>query len=571
MKLITKTPVAVAITAALFAAPAQAIEYELWTSDQSNSVAGKGDRGVDGSFMAIFDSIDVEDYIENGGAAPSPLDCNNGATSAGTTGCDLHAIFPGTLTEHDDAGATGETLGSTSNDGAGGQSFGRLHGALPDPQHKYVNMNMFGPGQGYVGIMKASTKEAVALFRVTGTNAGRSNHMSFWSADGNALYIANLHGRILERIDFTRNEHGDILTATYNQSASMGVGASSISDGAKVYLGTNGAGNAMIGSVSGAYSAEATALLTPNGKCRQNGCGAGPDGSSGGRPGNVIVCPIVSSNDKVYVTFGGGGLLVADASSTPMEIVGEYGREVINGAGCGGVEVGGSVYLNAGASASGAGATQSTFTMYKLTTNYPDAGGPSYPENFPRPRTLFKDPGNTATIGNLSGPASNGTGQLPDGSSTRRDAHGMIATVQGHYIHNVDRVQNNVRVYNTANGTSNEYDLTTGGACASVAATGVDPSYDNDPAPDLMDRSPNGDYLFFAARGPAPVTVTHTAQGSCPGVGVIKTSDGGASGSLAGVVRTSNTVDTAPASTPGGYAYTGTERSDPHGVSVVIK
>ncbi len=551
------TSVAAGLASMLAVGSAQAINYEVWASDQSNSVAGEASRGVNGSFLHVFDGTDVENYVA-GGAAPSPLPCNGGATAGP---CDIHAIFPDTLAEYDANGATGATLADVG-------PIGRLHGAIPDPQHKYVNVNLFSPGKGYVGIVTADTKEAVALFRVTGTDAGRSLHMSFWNSDGSALLLANLHGRILERIDITRDDNGNITGVSFNQSASMGVGATSISESAKVYLGTNGAGNPMLGSVDGAYTAEATALLTPNGKCRQNGCGAGPDGSLGGRPGNVIVCPIVSSNDKVYVTFGGGGLLVADASVTPMKIVGEYGNNVINGAGCGGVEAGGNVYLNAGASASGAGATQSVFTMYRVTTNFPDA--PSYyPENFPRPRTLFKDPNNTATGGNVTGPASNGTGQLP-GVATRRDAHGAVATNSGHYVHNGDRVQNVMRSFNVATGASSEYSLTNG-VCAQVAATDVPAIYSDDPAPDLMDRSPNGDYLFFAARGPAPVSVTHAAQGSCPGIGVIRLDEHGKSGTLVKVIRTFNTIDTAPADAPGGYTYTGTERSDPHGVTVVIK
>ena len=571
MKFITKmTPVAAALAVA-FAAPVQAIDYEVWASDQSNSVAGAPGIGKDGSFLQIFEGVDVEAYVAGTGPAPAPIAC------AGTTApCDAHDVFPGTLIENDASGPTGQTL-ATSNSSTLGLgtaddlSIGRLHGALPDPQHKYVNVNLFSGGRGYIGIVTADTKEAVALWRVTRTNTGESLHMSFWSPDGNALYLANLHGRILERIDITRDEHGNILTADFNQAASMGVGASSIARTARAYTGTNAAGNSLISTVSGAYGAEATALNTPNGKCRQNGCGSGaPDGSLGGRPGNVIVCPIVSSNDKVYVTFGGGGLLVADGASTPMQIVGEYGNQVFNGAGCGGVEAGGNIYLNAGASASGAGASQSVFSMYRVSTNFPDAGS-WYPENFPRPRTIFKDADNTATGGAQSGPASNTTGQLPDGSSTRRDAHGAIATNDGHYVHNVDRVQNTATSFNVATGESFEYSLTGTTACSSVAADAVPGAYADDVTPDLMDRSPNGDFLFFAARGPVPHSVTHSAQGACPGVGVIKLESGGKSGTLAAVVRTTNTVDDVASSATGGYTYTGVERSDPHGVSVVIK
>jgi hypothetical protein len=50
----------------------------------------------------------------------------------------------------------------------------------------------------------------------------------------------------------------------------------------------------------------------------------------------------------------------------PMKIIAEYGNTVVNGAGCGGVEANGSMFINAGVSASASGATQSTFTLYSF-------------------------------------------------------------------------------------------------------------------------------------------------------------------------------------------------------------
>ena len=81
----------------------------------------------------------------------------------------------------------------------------------------------------------------------------------------------------------------------------------------------------------------------------------------------------------------------------------------------------------------------------------------------------------------------------------------------------------------------------------------------------------DGKYLVVALRGPIPVSVTHAAQGSCPGVGIIEVTDGGASGRLAGVLRTTNTVDTSDVAAPGGHAYTGSEHSDVHGAAVRMK
>ncbi|MBU1191662.1 MAG: hypothetical protein KKE76_08115 [Gammaproteobacteria bacterium] len=531
--------------------------YEIWASDQSNSVPGQTSRGVAGSYVWIWNSWEMEIQL-NGGPAAQPVGCD-GFWSAGP--CDINELFPATLAERDVNGATGNTLGTS------GGAFGRLHGMLPDPQHRYMNVNLFAPGAGYVGIMDGITKEAVALFRVTGTNAGRSVHMSFWNADGSALLVANLNGKILERIDITRNKLGRITGATFNQSASLGVGKGMVvTDSAKVYRGANHRGRQMLGKVAGSYDAAALADTTPNGACKENGCGAG-DGGAGGRPNNLIICPIVSDDGNVYVTMGGGGLLVADSSTTPMSIIGEYGNQVINGAGCGGVQEGNEVWLNAGVSASPAGATWSTFTMYTLDDS--QFGGVPNPENTPLPTVVFQDPGNTATGGNLIGPAANNSGQLP-GTTTRRDAHGAAKTTSGSHIHNVDRIQNNAEVFHTVSKSRTTYDLTTGGACG-TASVSDDPGLPtNDPAPDLMDTTPDGKYMMVALRGPVPVSVDHSAQGSCPGVGIIRVKDGGASGELVGVLRSTNTVDTVPvnAPEPGGHQYTGAERSDPHGASV---
>ena len=187
---------------------------------------------------------------------------------------------------------------------------------------------------------------------------------------------------------------------------------------------------------------------------------------------------------------------------------------------------------------------------------------------------VFKDAGNTATIGNIGGLGPNTSGQLP-GITTRRDAHGMARTLNGSHIHQADRAQNNVEVFDTTTFARTTYDLTSAdglgngdGACAAASVTDDAGLPGNDPTPDLMDTTPDGKYLVVALRGPTPVSVTHVAQGSCPGVGIIEVTDGGASGRLAGVLSTTNTVDTSPVSAPGGHAYTGAERSDVHGAAI---
>ncbi len=558
-----------AVVAGLVLSTATAIAgtkaYEIWASDQSNSVADAGARGVDGSLIWIWRSQQVNRQIAKGVPA-LPIGCD-GNNIPGDGPCDLHDVFPSTLVEHDGNGLTGETLGTSP-------AFGRLHGMLADPQNRYMNINSFVPGGGYIGIMDGVTKKAVALFRVTQTDAGlsgsgRSLHMSFWNSDGSALLLANLHGRILERIDITRDADGTITGADFNRAASLNVGGglTGVADVATAFQGPG-----MVSTVSGNYDPVALSGTTPSGADKQGA----------ERPVNVIVCPIVSDSDKVYVTFGGGGLLVADSTVTPMSIIGEWDRTTINGAGCGGVQVGDMVYLNAGASAAGSGATQSTMTMYALDDTAISAANPP---NSPMPIVVYRDEddtdgnaANTATIGATTGLPSIADGQLP-GVTTRRDAHGMARTLDGAYIHQADRLQNVVEVIDTASMSRvGTYDLTSRngqgagtGPCAAASVTDDPGLPGNDPAPDLMGTTPDGKYLVVATRGPIPVSVGHNAQGSCPGVGIIQLSKTGDSGRLKTVLRTTNTVDNAPPSAPGGHAYTGNEHSDPHGAAIRVR
>ena len=91
----------------------------------------------------------------------------------------------------------------------------------------------------------------------------------------------------------------------------------------------------------------------------------------------------------------------------------------------------------------------------------------------------------------------------------------------------VDRVQNLVEVFETRSYEHvSTYDLVSvdgksgrSGATAACFDRSVLDDAElplNDPAPDLMEFTPDGKYLAIAFRGPVPVSVAHTAQGSCP-------------------------------------------------------
>jgi hypothetical protein len=203
-------------------------------------------------------------------------------------------------------------------------------------------------------------------------------------------------------------------------------------------------------------------------------------------------------------------------------------------------------------------------------------------QNTPLPDVVFQDPGNTATGGNLVGSVNNTSGQNL-GVTTRRDSHGATAVNRQSvsYVHVTDRIQGNVEVFNVHTYQRSTYDLTslTGqkglvgrpGPCAKYSVK--DFAVKNDPSSDLSATSPNQKFVFFALRGPAPSTFGHSGQGSCPGVGVVKLNRNGNRGRLVTVLPTTNTIQDAFLSLefPGGTSYFGKERSDVHGVSIVVK
>jgi hypothetical protein len=464
---------------------------------------------------------------------------------------------------------------------------------LVDPTGRYLAASAFFPTGGYVGVIDSKTREAIGLFRVTQTEATgsqRSVHMCFWSEDGKFILVTNLHGKMIERIDVVRKSGegmGEIVNLKYNLSAGIYLGKnwSKVAD-ATVFTGANSLGNPLMGEIVGSYAEADTGDLTPSGACKETGCTSSTVPMLGGvRSNNVPICPIPSPEGYVYVTMGGGGLLVLKSDTTPLAVAGEYGNAVVNGAGCGGAMANGHMFLNAGVSASEAGLTQSTFGLYafpdaKFNENFPNGNAV---QNHPYPIQLFKDQTNTNTIGNVDGTDSpNLTGQLPN-NTTRRDSHGAWSTLDGKFVHVADRIRNVMEVFDAeAFERVNTYDLVSAtgkggqegraGPCLSksVPDDGLLPR--NDPAPDLVTGTPEGKYFAVAFRGPKPVSVNHAAQGSCPGIGMVEVTKNGKAGKLVGVLRATNTVDTVPVGTiPGGHDYTGAERSDVHHVAIVLK
>jgi hypothetical protein len=234
------------------------------------------------------------------------------------------------------------------------------------------------------------------------------------------------------------------------------------------------------------------------------------------RPDATPVCPITEHSSKyAFVTLRGGGLVVVDVTQTPMQVVATLDREKVHPAGCGGVQVGATMYIN--------------------------SGGGWAADKFPTAASLAYDvyAVNVATV-----PEAVEAKLITSRDGKTADSHGMAAVKS--YVWSADRAGNNIEIIDSATNTS-------------VGAIELAGKASDDPAPDLMDTAPDGSYVFIALRGPNPLTgndkAVNNAVGSTPGVGVVKVSGGGKGGELIGVARLSNMKD-------------GKETADVHGIAV---
>lgn len=260
------------------------------------------------------------------------------------------------------------------------------------------------------------------------------------------------------------------------------------------------------------YAADVAATLdlatctTPNGV---------PCESPSARPDNAPICPVLArSGAFAFITLRGGGMFVVNPAATPMAIVAEYDKATVHPNGCGGVEAGGAMHINSGG---GTAANLHEFDIYR----FPTAGySPTNPPNVPAPTVIFSD-------------------DVPE-----RDSHGIVLTGHGRYLWAADRGENVAEIFAAA----------TGAHVGTVDMRGPESS---DPTPDLADIAPSGNRIFFALRGPNPLTADpHVSTGSTPGLGVYQVTHGGQHGFLKAVVRVSNR-DAA-----------GVERADPHAARV---
>lgn len=465
-------------------------EYEVWLSDQANSqgITVTTPNGTHGGKIRIYDGADLNQS--------PPID---------------HPIVLDVTVD----------LYPTANVTTGAH-VARIHGVLPSPDHAYMALNFVA--SGHLGIVDGRTKKPVCLFRTTGTTTGRQNHMSFWTPDGQHIIVANQNGRILERVDVARNAQGIATGFTFNGAASLDlVGGNGRILAQPIAIDVDETDDMTC--TIGGLVADGQPTTTPTGAAKQ---------AIGLRAANTPICPVPASNNQhVFVTLGGGGMFVVDVTATPMAIVSEYDLSVVRPAGCGGAEADGFMHLNTGTS----GPNISEFSIYRFRLDYPVTPGFNAP-NTPSPMAVWQDPDNGKVAG----------ADLQAGSN--RDAHGIVIVRNSQsgaasYLHQMDRIRNNVEVFklsppwdNLTNRHEGTYSLTASGACGGTLGT----TRINDPTPDLGDLTlggvPTGSRIYVALRGPFPQTISHAADGSCPGLGIIDLSPTRRSGSLTKVLET---------------------------------
>lgn len=233
------------------------------------------------------------------------------------------------------------------------------------------------------------------------------------------------------------------------------------------------------------------------------------------RPDARPICPVIDSCDRfTFVTLAGGGLFVVDPNTTPMSIVAEYDKATVHPDGCGGIQANGQMYINSG------GALEGDLYSFPLR-GYMS----SNPPNSPAPTLIYTHDG------------------------TNSDSHGVAVTRGERFLWVGERFGNNITIVDTrSNSVVDQFTL-------------VGP-VSNDPAPDLLDISPDGKYMFMSLRGPNPLTgnnpAFNNAVGSTPGVGIIRVQQGGRRGRFVARLPISHVVG-------------GVERADPHGLRVLIK
>ncbi|WP_437309544.1 hypothetical protein [Sorangium sp. So ce388] len=322
---------------------------------------------------------------------------------------------------------------------------------------------------GHVAIFDAATRAPVACLRASaGADGARQAHAAVPAPDDSYILVANQNGKLLERI-----------------ATDYAAGSFAWDPGATLDL---------------------ARCVAPSGD---------PCQFPHIRPDNAPICPIIDATGAHgFITLRGGGLFVVDPAATPIRILGEYDVATVHGNGCGGIQAGGSMFIDSGG---GTAANLDQFDVYRFPlTGYAATNAP----NTPLPEVVFTD------------------------ASPDRDAHGMLLTKHGRNVWALDRIRGVAEVFDVA-------------TSAHVGTVDLKEPYASDPAPDLADISPSGNRAFVTLRGPTPLSGDpHASTGTTPGVGVIQLIQAGDSGKLKSIAPITN------------KDAGGVERADPHAIRV---
>jgi hypothetical protein len=327
---------------------------------------------------------------------------------------------------------------------------------------------------GHTVFMDVESGEPLDCLRATRSSTGQQVHAAYPTPDGRFVLVANQDGKRLERI--------------------------------------------VVDYASNRFVADSVAMLdlatctTPAGE---------PCEAAGTRPDNAPVCPFMSAGGLAFVTLRGGGLLVVDVRDTPMRIVAEYDSATVKGNGCGGVDVGGHMYVNAGGRPGMLHHMEVYgFDVYRFPLDRFDDRSGALGRNLPAPEVLWTSQG-------------------------AHDSHGMVATPDGAYVWVLDRHGDTAEIFATDGGRH-------------VGTVRLNGELTDNAAPDIAAISPDGRRIYVALRGPTPLSGDpHNATGSTPGLGVIELTGGGRTGRLRAVVRIRNESQ-------------GEDRADPHAVAVRV-
>jgi hypothetical protein len=262
--------------------------------------------------------------------------------------------------------------------------------------------------------------------------------------------------------------------------------------------------------LDGAATLNLATCVTPSGA---------PCEAAGVRPDNAPICPAIDQTSRLtFVTLRGGGMFVVDSTATPMSIVAEYDNATVHPNGCGGAATAGKMYINSGG---GTPANPLEADLYSfLLSGFATVPAPP---NTPAPALVFSHDARGFV-----------------------DSHGTTLTKHARHLWVADRAANRIVVVETGSDTVVDEIALAGGVSA-------------DPAPDLMGISPGGNRVYVSLRGPIPLTGNvpgvNNAVGSTPGVGIVRVTRGGSSGTLQAVARISHVVG-------------GIETADPHALAV---